>query len=123
MAIRTSAHALLERHDCVVETAKQGSEAESLYRHSLLGGHYHAVIAGVKLPDKSAYDLMMLLKQMVERVPLILTQASEWDSGHTVVKCREAGLHPAGWIIKPFKERQLLDTVEKIIGWSEGGRL
>jgi CheY-like chemotaxis protein len=123
MAIRTSAHALLERHDCVVETAKQGSEAESLYRHSLNDGHYHAVIAGVRLPDMSAYDLMILLKPMVERVPLILTQASEWDSGHTVVKCREAGLHPAGWIIKPFKERQLLDTVEKIIGWSEGGRL
>lgn len=123
VAIRTSAHALLERHDCVVETAKQGSEAESLYRHSLNDGHYHAVIAGVKLPDMSAYELMMLLKPLVERVPLILTQASEWDSGHTVVKCREAGLHPAGWIIKPFKERQLLDTVEKIIGWSEGGRL
>jgi CheY-like chemotaxis protein len=118
-AIRTSAHALLERHDCVVETVQRGSEAESLFRHSLGDGHYHAIIAGVKLPDMSAYDLMMLLKPMVDRLPLILTQASEWDSGHTVVKCREAGLHPAGWIIKPFKERQLLDTVETIIDWSQ----
>ncbi|HEX5104944.1 MAG TPA: GAF domain-containing protein [Pirellulaceae bacterium] len=122
-SIRTSAHSLLERHDCVVETAQRGSEAESLYRHSLGDGRYHAIIAGVKLPDMSAYDLMMILKPMVERLPLILTQASEWDSGHTVVKCREAGLHPAGWIIKPFKERQLLDTVETIIGWSESGKV
>jgi CheY-like chemotaxis protein len=122
LAVRTSAHALLERHDCIVETAQHGSEAESLYRHSLKDGRYHAVIAGVKLPDMSAYDLMMQLKPLVERVPLILTQAAEWDSGHTVVKCREAGLHPSGWIIKPFKERQLLDTVEQIIRWAEDGQ-
>ena len=121
LAIRTSAHALLERHDCVIETTRLGSEAESLFRHSLGDDHYDAIIAGVKLPDMSAYDLMLLLKPMVERVPLILTQASEWDSGHTVVKCREAGLHAAGWIIKPFKERQLLDAVEKIIAWSVAG--
>jgi CheY-like chemotaxis protein len=121
-AVRTSAHALLERHDCVVETAQRGSEAESLFRHSLGDGRYDAVIAGVKLPDMSAYELMLTLKKLVQPVPLILTQTSEWDSGHTVVKCREAGLHPAGWIIKPFKERQLLDTVEKIIDWSEGGK-
>lgn len=122
MAVRSSAHALLERHDCVVETAQHGKEAESLFRHSLGDGHYHVVISGIKLPDMSAFDLMMRLKPLVDRVPLILTQTSEWDSGHTVVKCREAGLHPAGWIIKPFKERQLLDTVEKIIGWSESGK-
>jgi GAF domain-containing protein/FixJ family two-component response regulator len=122
LAVRTSAHALLERHDCIVETAQFGSEAESLYRHSLKDGRYHAVIAGVKLPDMSAYDLMMQLKPLVNRVPLILTQAAEWDSGHTVVKCREAGLHPSGWIIKPFKERQLLDTVELIIRWAEDGQ-
>lgn len=122
LAVRSAAHALLERHDCVVETAQHGDEAESLFRHSLGDGHYHAVIAGIKLPDMSAYDLMIRLKPLVTRLPLILTQTSEYDSGHTLVKCREAGLHPAGWIIKPFRERQLLDTVETIIGWSEGGK-
>jgi CheY-like chemotaxis protein len=119
LSVRSAAHALLERHDCVVETVPGGTEAASLFRHNLNDGHYHCVIAGIKLPDMSAYDLMLKLKPLVARVPLILTQSSEWDSGHTLVKCREAGLHPAGWIIKPFKERQLLDTVETIIGWSE----
>lgn len=119
LSVRSSAHALLERHDCVVETVPRGTEAESLFRHNLNDEHYDVVIAGIKLPDMSAYDLMLKLKPLVSRVPLILTQSSEWDSGHTLVKCREAGLHPSGWIIKPFKERQLLDTVETIIGWSE----
>ena len=39
-----------------------------------------------------------------------------------LVKARQAGLHPSGTVIKPFKERQLLDTLETIIDWSEGGK-
>jgi GAF domain-containing protein len=119
--VRSAAHKLLEQHDCEVETAMQGAEAESLFRHGLPHRKYHIVIAGVKLPDMSAYDLMMRLKPMVDRMPLILTQEFGWDAGHTLVKCREAGLHPSGCVIKPFKERQLLDTVETILEWTSNG--
>src|SRR5262245_389044 len=42
--IRSSAHVLLEPHECVVETAQRGSEAESLFRHGLLKLNYDAVI-------------------------------------------------------------------------------
>ena len=121
-AVRSAAHAMLERHDCVVETVQRGTEAESLFRHSMREDQYDVVIAGIKLPDMSAYDLMMRLKPMVGRVPLILTQEFGWDAGHTLVKCRAAGLHPCGCVIKPFKERQLLDTVETIIDWSDGAK-
>ena len=120
--IRTAAHALLEPHDCVVETVQRGSEAESLFRHGLPAYIYHAVISGVKLPDMSGYDLMMRLQPMVKPVPLILTQEFGWDAGHTLVKARQAGLHPSGCVIKPFKERQLLDTLETIIDWSQVGK-
>jgi CheY-like chemotaxis protein len=116
--IRSSAHALLEPHDCVVETVQRGSEAESLFRHGLRQLNYDAVISGIKLPDMSGFDLMMRLKPMVQPVPLILTQEFGWDAGHTLVKARQAGLHPSGCVIKPFKERQLLDTLETIIDWS-----
>ena len=67
----------------------------------------------------TGFDLMMKLKPMIEPVPLILSQEFGWDSGHTVVKARQAGLHPSGTVIKPFKERQLLDTLETIIDWSQ----
>jgi GAF domain-containing protein len=121
-SIRSSAHALLEPHECVVETVQRGSEAESLFRHGLKQLNYDAVISGVKLPDMSGYDLMMRLSPMVQPVPLILSQEFGWDSGHTLVKARQAGLHPSGCVIKPFKERQLLDTLETIIDWSQGGK-
>jgi len=118
-AIRCAAHSLLEPHDCVVETAQRGSEAEALFRCGQRDLNYHAVISGVKLPDMSGFELMMKLKPMIEPVPLILSQEFGWDSGHTVVKARQAGLHPSGTVIKPFKERQLLDTLETIIDWSK----
>jgi FixJ family two-component response regulator len=73
----------------------------------------------VKLPDMSGFDLMMRLQPMVQPVPMILSQEFGWDAGHTVVKCRKAGLHPSGTVIKPFKEKQLLDTLETIIDWSQ----
>jgi GAF domain-containing protein len=117
--VRSDAHALLERHDCVVETAEHGSEAESLFKHGQRDLNYHVVISGIKLPDMSGYELMMRLAPMVKRVPLILTQEFGWDPGHTLVKAREAGLHPSGCVIKPFKERQLLDTMETILDWSQ----
>jgi GAF domain-containing protein len=120
--IRCAAHALLEPHECVVETAQRGTEAESLFRHGLKELNYDAVISGIKLPDMSGYDLMMRLAPMVHPIPLILTQEFGWDAGHTLVKARQAGLHPSGCVIKPFKERQLLDTLETIIDWSEAGK-
>jgi CheY-like chemotaxis protein len=119
--VRSAAHKMLEQHDCEVETVQQGAEAETLFRHGLPDRQYDVVIAGVKLPDMSAYDLMMRLKPMVDRLPLILTQEFGWDAGHTLVKCRAAGLHPSGCVIKPFKERQLLDTVETILDWTSNG--
>lgn len=120
--VRSSAHALLEPHECVVETVQRGSEAESLFRHNLKDFRYHVVISGVKLPDMSGYDLMLRLKPLVQPVPLILAQEFGWDSGHTIVKARQAGLHPNGCVIKPFRERQLLDTVETILDWAQNAR-
>jgi CheY-like chemotaxis protein len=121
-AVLNAAHKLLEQHEVHVQTAQQGADAEAIFKHSAHNHRYDVVIAGVKLPDMSAYDLMMRLKPLVDRIPLILTQEFGWDAGHTLVKCRAAGLHPSGCVIKPFKERQLLDTVETIIDWSKGGQ-
>jgi GAF domain-containing protein len=120
--IRCAAHELLDPHGCVVETVPRGSEAESLFRSSLAQFNYHAVISGVRLPDMSGFDLMMRLQPMVHPVPLILTQEFGWDPGHVLMKARQAGLHPSAYVIKPFRERQLLDTLETVIAWSEGGK-
>lgn len=121
-SVLNAAHKLLEQHECHVQTAQQGADAEAIFKHNANNRRYDVVIAGVKLPDMSAYELMMRLKPLVDRIPLILTQEFGWDAGHTLVKCRAAGLHPSGCVIKPFKERQLLDTVETIIDWTNGAK-
>ena len=83
-----AAHTLLEPHDCVVETAQRGSEAESLFRHGLRDLNYHAVISGVKLPDMSGYELMMRLKPMVQ------PRAADPDAGIRLGRRAHAGQGP-----------------------------
>jgi CheY-like chemotaxis protein len=119
-AIRRSAHEILEPYGCVVETAHLGSEAESLFRRGQKDLSYDAVISAVKLPDMSGFDLMKRLQLMVQPVPLILAQElMNWDKNHTVVKARLAGLHSAGCVCKPFKERLLVIALETILEWCE----
>jgi CheY-like chemotaxis protein len=121
-AIRSSAHKLLEQHDCVVETVQKGIDAETLFRHGLRDNRYDVVIAGLDVGDMTACDLMQRLGKMVEPVPLIVTDPGEYDPRHIWVNCRKLGAHPGGRVIKPFKEGQLLDTVETILDWTGGGQ-
>ena len=83
-SVLNSAHKLLEQHEVHVQTAQQGADAEAIFKHNAHDRRYDVVIAGVKLPDMSAYELMMRLKPMVDRIPLILTQEFGWDAGHTL---------------------------------------
>jgi CheY-like chemotaxis protein len=121
-SIRSSAHKLLEQHDCVVETVQKGIDAETLFRHGLRDARYDVVIAGLDVGDMTACDLMQRLGKMVEPVPLIVTDPGEYDPRHIWVNCRKLGAHPGARVIKPFKEGQLLDTVETILDWSGGGQ-
>jgi GAF domain-containing protein len=121
-SVRTSAHKLLEQHDCVVETVQKGIDAETLFRHGLRDGQYHVVIAGLDMGDMTASDLMKRLQLMVQPVPLIVTDGGGYDPRHIWVECRKLGAHPGARVIKPFKEGQLLDTVETIIDWSSGSQ-
>ncbi|MDX1948398.1 MAG: GAF domain-containing protein [Pirellulaceae bacterium] len=119
-AIRRSAHKLLEQHDCVVETVQKGIEAETLFKHGLRDLRYDAVIAGLQLCDMTAFDLMKRLRLLSEHVPLIVTDSGGYDPKHIWVDCRKHGVHPDGRVFKPFKERQLLDTLERIIDCDGG---
>lgn len=111
--VRGAAHDLLERYNCVVETAHDGEEAIFMFRNIGKQGHYDAVIADIRLPDMSGYDLLMKLKDMVDSVPLILMTGFGYDPGHSIVKARQAGLRAV--LYKPFRLDQLLETVEKVV--------
>ncbi len=111
--VRNDAHSLLERYDCIVETAHTGREAVLMVRNA--DPAYHAIISDIRLPDMNGYDLQCRLGELMDPVPLILMTGYGYDPAHTIVKARQAGLHPKAILYKPFRLDQLIGTVETIL--------
>lgn len=112
-AVRSAAHALLERYGCVIETAHDGSEARFMVRNLDPGEHYDVIIADIRLPDMNGYELLLHLQESMESVPLVLMTGFGYDPGHSIVKARQAGLRAV--LFKPFRLDQLLETVEQFV--------
>lgn len=110
--VRAAAHNLLERQGCVVETARDGTEAVSMVKAAGDGG-YDAIIADIRLPDMSGYDLLTRLQAVLDPVPLILMTGFGYDPGHSIVKARQAGVDLV--LFKPFRLDQLLETVQRCV--------
>jgi len=110
--VRAAAHALLERYGCTVETARDGAEAASMVR-ACGAEAYDVIIADIRLPDMSGYELFVRLREFRAAVPLVLMTGFGYDPGHSIVKARQAGIDLV--LFKPFRVDQLLDTVEKVL--------
>ena len=111
-AVRSAAHALLDRYGCIVETAHDGAEAVFMVRNTI-DEEYDVIIADIRLPDMSGFDFMLRLQEILETVPLVLMTGFGYDPGHSIVKARQAGLQAV--LYKPFRLDQLLETVEQIV--------
>lgn len=109
------AHGILERYGCIVETARAGGEAILMVRTAGRADAYDIIICDVRLSDMSGHQLLVHLKELMDRVPLILMQGFGYDPGHSIVKARQAGLHPKAVLYKPFRVDQLLDVVNTIL--------
>ena len=118
-SVRIAAHNLLERFGCIVETAHEGKEAILMVRTAGTEAAYHAVIADIRLPDFSGYELLVKLGELLDHVPLILMSGFGYDPGHSIVKARQAGLLPNAVLYKPFRLDQLLTTVDMVIAHCE----
>lgn len=115
-SVRSAAHALLERYRCIVETAHDGVEAQFMVRSLAADEHYDAIIADIRLPDMSGYELLLKLKEVMTSVPMALMTGFGYDPGHSIVKARQAGLQAV--LYKPFRLDQLLSTVEQLVAGS-----
>lgn len=120
--VRGSAHTLLERYGCIVETATTGKEAAMLVRMSLRDAAYDLILCAMKLPDMSAHGLMCRLKEMMDPVPLILMSEVGWDPDHTLPNCRKSGLHPKAVLVKPFRVNQLFPVMECVLDATAGAQ-
>jgi CheY-like chemotaxis protein len=104
--VRRSAHGILGRFGCVVETARDGKEACTMARL----GSYDAILADIRLPDLTGYEVYRSLREAQPRARVILMTAYGYDPSHSIVKARQEGLRFI--LYKPFRVDQLLDALE-----------
>ncbi len=112
-AVRSAAHALLERYGCIVETAHNGGEAVFMVRNASAEEQYDCIIADIRLPDFNGYELLKKLQNHIDPLPLVLMTGFGYDPSHSLVKARQAGLQSV--LYKPFRLDQLLQTVELVL--------
>ena len=104
--VRRSAHSLLGRLGAVVETARDGKEAVTMAKLS----PYDAMLADIRLPDMSGYDVFRLLKQAQPKGRVILMTGFGYDPTHALVKARQDGLKHI--LYKPFRVEQMLTALD-----------
>lgn len=117
--VRSSAHLLLEKYGCVVETACEGREAILMVKNSNKANAYDAIIADIRLPDIGGYEMLIQLREFVAEPPLVLMTGFGYDPGHAIVKAREAGLRANAVLFKPFRLEQLLSILEETVTWHD----
>jgi CheY-like chemotaxis protein len=103
--VRRSAHGLLGRWGCVVETARDGQEALTMARL----GTYDAILTDIRLPDISGYEVYRRLREAQPQARVILMTGYGYDPSHTIVKARQEGLRFV--LFKPFRVDQLRDAL------------
>jgi GAF domain-containing protein len=113
-SVRSTAHGLLDRYGCIVETAHDAGEAVCMVR-ATSETPYDVIISDIRLPDVSGYQLMLRLQGIMNSVPLILMTGFGYDPGHSIVNARKSGLPAWAILYKPFRLDQLLGAVERTI--------
>ncbi len=91
----------------IVGAAKDGEEALEMYKEN----RPDLVILDVKMPNMDGFETLEKIKEIDESQRVILcTGVDDHD------KIREAVSGGANaYIVKPYKKKRLLDTVEKVL--------
>jgi CheY-like chemotaxis protein len=106
--VRRSAHSILGRLGCIVETARDGKEAVTMAKLN----SYDAMLADIRLPDLSGYEVYRALRQAQPQTPVILMTGFGYDATHSIVKARQDGLRVV--LYKPFRVDQLLSALQNL---------
>ncbi|HZZ80664.1 MAG TPA: response regulator [Gemmataceae bacterium] len=106
--VRRSAHSILGRLGCIVETARDGKEAVTLAKLS----RYDSMLADIRLPDLSGYEVYRALRQAQPSAHVILMTGFGYDATHSIVKAKQDGLRYV--LYKPFRVDQLLCALQNL---------
>lgn len=107
--IRRSAHEMLGRSGCIVETAHDGSEALLMARTF----HYDAVLSDIRLPDMNGAECYRRFQELNPRLPVVLMTEFGYDSNHCLVKARQMGMKQV--LFKPFRRDLLIKAVQEAV--------
>ena len=100
-SVRRSAHRLIGRWGGIVETARDGQEALTMARLA----SYDAIVADIRLPDLSGYQVYHALREAQPGARVILMTGYGYDTGHSLIRARQEGLKHV--LFKPFRVDQL----------------
>lgn len=108
--------ARLEHEGFKVLTAKNGVEAMSI---AFSEENLSLFLLDIRMPKLDGYQLTQKLKEhpMTARIPIILFTASVWRVDDVVARCFELGI--ADVLYKPFRSKQLLEVVHRVLNIRE----
>lgn len=112
--IRETIAGVLTRHGCEVETAADGLAAIAMIE----GRRYDVVIADIKMPHKTGYEIFASVTTHSPSTPVVLMTAFGYDPSHSIVRARREGL--AAVLFKPFKVEQLLTELRTAVAGPPG---
>jgi two-component system, sensor histidine kinase SagS len=103
--IRETVSGVLRKYGCEVETACDGNQAITMMKQR----EYDLVLADIKMPGKSGYEVFAAAQDGGRKMPVILMTGFGYDPNHSIVRARREGLNAV--LFKPFKVDQLLTEI------------
>lgn len=104
--VRRSAHCLLERSGCDVDTARDGVEATRMAKAI----PYDVILGDIRLPDMNGYEFFRTIREARPNTPVVLMTGFGYDANHCMVKARQEGLRVV--LYKPFRFDRLSEAIE-----------
>lgn len=105
--IRETVAGVLKKCGCAVDIAMDGAAAIE----KIAGNHYDLVLADIKMPHKTGYEVFAAAREANAQCAVILMTGFGYDPNHCIVRARKDGLNTV--LFKPFKVDQLLEEVRK----------
>ena len=107
-----------------VRLEHEGYEVEAAYDGeavlNLAGGQgFDLILLDIKMPKKNGYEVCRQLKGQpaTAHIPVIIFTASEAHWSRLGDQCIEAGA--ADWIKKPFRTKELMQKIHRVLGEEE----
>jgi len=102
---------MLEREGCIVETARDGTEALS----KLEIARFDLVLSDVVMPGMDGYDLYRAVHKRFIDLPVLMMTAFHYDKDHIIKRSRIEGLR--GVVFKkPVQREKLIEAIAEAVG-------